>query len=72
MILLTGNRNMKGEDSLENTLRRENTPSSLPVLTIGRVGRIVERKYRERCAARLAEIVFELEKYLGASRLFIP
>ena len=72
MILLTDNRNMKGEDSLEQTLREENNPMSLPVLTIGKVDRIGERKYREQCAARLAEIVSELENYLGASRLFIP
>ncbi len=33
MILLTDNRNMKGQDSLERTLREENTLTSLPVLT---------------------------------------
>jgi predicted nuclease of predicted toxin-antitoxin system len=72
MILLTGNRNMKGEASLEQTLREENTPTSLPVLTIGNVERVAERRYRERCVTRLAEIISELENYLGASRLFIP
>jgi len=72
MILLTGNRNMKDEVSLEQTLRAENTPTSLPVLTIGNVERVAERRYRERCVTRLAEIVSELENYLGASRLFIP
>jgi len=72
MILLTGNRNMKGEASLEQTLRKENGPASLPVLTIGNVERVAERQYRERCVTRLAEIISELENYLGASRLFIP
>ena len=66
------NRNMKGQDSLEQTLREENKPTSLPVLTIGNVTRMAEREYREQCAARLAEIIFELEKYRGASRPFIP
>lgn len=33
MILLTNNRNMDGEDSLEQTLRNENTPSSLPIMS---------------------------------------
>jgi hypothetical protein len=72
MLLLTGNRNMKGDDSLEQTLREENTPTSLPVLTIGTVLRLDERSYREQCAERLVEIVLDLEHYLGAGRLFIP
>ncbi len=73
MFLITDNRNMKGEDSLEQTIRQENTPTSLPVLTIGNVDRVInEREYRERCATRIAEIIIDLEKYLGTSRLFIP
>lgn len=72
LLLLTDNRNMKGADSLEQTIREENTPSALPVLTMGSVGRLDEREYRERCAHRLAEIVLDLEYYLGSGRLFIP
>ncbi len=47
MILLTNNRNMDGEDSLEQTLRDENTVTSLPVLTIANADRLSERIYRE-------------------------
>lgn len=72
MLLLTGNRNMKGDDSLEQTLREERLPTSLPVLTIGNVSRLEERGYREQCAERLVEIVIELENHLGIGRLFIP
>ena len=72
MLLLTDNRSMKGEDSLEQTLREENTPMSLPILTVGNVNRLDEREYREECAERLVEIVLDLENYLGASRIFIP
>ncbi len=72
MILLTNNRNMKDLDSLEQTLRDENTASSLPVLTIGNVERLKERTYRERCATRLVEIGLDLEKHLGMGRIFIP
>lgn len=73
MILLTNNRNMKGHDSLAQTLREENRPISLPVVTIGDVERIRnEREYRERCVARLVEILLDLETYLGTGRLFIP
>jgi hypothetical protein len=72
MLLLTHNRNMKGEDSLEQTIREENSSTALPVLTIGRVERLRERSYRERCAIRLVEISLEVEKYLGTGRIFIP
>ncbi len=72
MILLTNNRNMTGNDSLEQTLREENTITSLPVLTIGNVGRLDERAYRERCVSRLVDIVLDLDNYLGTARMFIP
>jgi len=72
MILLTGNRNMENEDSLEQTLRDENTPESLPVLTIGRFGKLDGRLYRQRCAERIMEIGIYIEDYLGTARIFIP
>jgi predicted nuclease of predicted toxin-antitoxin system len=72
MILLTNNRNMEGENSLEQILREENTPTSLPVLTIGNRERLSERLYREQCAAQLLEIALELDKHLGRSRIYIP
>ncbi len=72
MILLTDNRSQRGEDSLEQTIREENTTTSLPVLTIGNVSRLVERAYREQCAARLVEIVLDMDNYVGTGRLFIP
>ncbi len=72
MILLTNNRNMDGEDSLEQTLREENTPTSLPIVTIANVGRFSERHYRDRCAFQLLEVVLELNKHLGRSRVYIP
>ena len=73
MILLTNNRNMKGRDSLAQTLREENQATLLPVVTIGDVERIRnEREYRERCVSRLVEILLDVETYLGTGRLFIP
>jgi len=71
-VLLTGNRNMQGDDSLEETIREENQPTSLPVVTISNVYRMMERTYREQCAARLVEICLYLDDYRGAGRLFIP
>lgn len=72
MILLTGNRSRKGPDSLEQTIREENTVSSLPVITVASVARLDERSYREQFASRLVEIVLDLNNYLGTGRLFIP
>jgi hypothetical protein len=72
MLLLTHNRNMNDADSLEQTIREENTPTSLPVLTLGRAERLRENAYRERCVVRLIEIALEIEQYLGTGRLFIP
>ena len=46
MLLLTANRNAKGEDSLEQTIREEGTATSLPVITIGSLDRLIEREYR--------------------------
>ena len=73
MILLTANRNMEDENSLEQTLRDENTATSLPVLTIGHQERILyDAAYRKRCAERLIDILLDLDNYLGTQRIFIP
>ena len=71
-ILLTGNRNKKGEDSLQQTIEEENTPTSLPVVTVSVVDRLRERDYREKCAERLIEIIVEIENNLGVGRIYIP
>ena len=72
MLLLTANRNAKGKDSLEQTMAEEGMPTSLPVLTIANLDRFIERDYREKCGARIVEIMLDLDNYLGVSRVFIP
>ncbi|MEC4895153.1 MAG: DUF5615 family PIN-like protein [Oscillatoria sp. PMC 1051.18] len=72
MMILTANRNMKGDDSLEEVIRQENTEKSFPVVTISDLERLDEFEYRERCVERLIEIILDIEQYLGAGRLFIP
>jgi predicted nuclease of predicted toxin-antitoxin system len=73
MILLTTNRNMADENSLEQTLRDENTMTSLLVLTISDQERLSDdTRYRKRCAERLIDILLDLDNYLGTQRLFIP
>ena len=73
MILLTANRSMKDEDSLEQVMRDENTQSSLPVVTIGNADRVLNDSiYRERCVDRIVEIAIYTANYMGARRVFIP
>jgi predicted nuclease of predicted toxin-antitoxin system len=72
MILLTGNRQMRGANSLERTVREENTATSMPVITIGNVERFGERAYRQQCASRLIQVVINIDDYRGAGRIFIP
>jgi len=72
MLLLTANRRMKEEDSLEQTIREENTRNSLPVLTIGSVKKLEEKVYRDRCVTKILEIVTDLENFMGTGRIFIP
>ncbi len=42
------------------------------MITVGSVGRLDERSYRECCAERLVEILVALDEYRGARRIFIP
>lgn len=73
LILLTANRSMKEEDSLEQVLREENTPASFPVITIGDADRFLsDRVYRNRCVDRILEILLDIETWMGVGRLFIP
>jgi hypothetical protein len=73
MILLTANRSMKGEDSLEQVIREENTLDSFPVITIGDADRfLADRVYRNRCVDRILEILLDIEAWMGVGRLFVP
>ena len=71
MMILTANRNIKGDDSLEQVMGEENTADSFPVWTITDIDRLDEFDYRERCAERLVEIVLDLDNYMVVGRLFI-
>jgi hypothetical protein len=73
MILLTANRSMKGEDSLEQVMREENTLTSLPVITIGNANRLLtDLDYRDRCVERIMEIALDIDDYRGSRRIFVP
>jgi hypothetical protein len=73
MILLTANRSMKGKDSLEQVMREESTPASLPVITIGNANRLLnDSEYRGQCVEGLIEVIFSINRYRGVQRIFIP
>ena len=71
LLLITHNRNQDDATSLQATIQRENMSRSLPVLTTPRIERLVLADYRQRVAHRLAEILIDLENYLGAGRIFL-
>ena len=49
--MITGNRNDESPDSLEATIRNENQPDSLPVITIADSDRVLrDRLYAEKVA----------------------
>ena len=60
ILLITGNRNAEGPESLEITLRQRNTPNCLPVLTLADPDRIQrDRQYAEAVVERLFDILID-------------
>ena len=73
LVLVTANRNQLGPDSLEAVIRSQNTLESLPVLTLADPERVMsDRRYARRVAERLLEYLFEIDRYRGSGRLFLP
>jgi hypothetical protein len=72
LLLITNNRNREDETSLQATIERENTPASLPVLTVTNKELLVTSEYRQRVAHALAAILIYPEDYYGAGRVFVP
>lgn len=73
MILITGNRNADGENSLEVTMRRLGRDDCLPVLTIGDPDRVIsDRVYASAVAVKVLEILLDLDRLRGTRRLYIP
>jgi hypothetical protein len=73
IVLLTGNRNSLGNDSLEETIRRESTADSLPVFTISSPTRLMkDADYAEQVAARIHDYLQVLDRLHGAGRMYLP
>lgn len=72
LLLITNNRNNDDETSLHATIGRENTPDSLPVVTVSNKDSLRLVDYRQRAATALARIIIYPEDFHGAGRVFIP
>jgi hypothetical protein len=73
LVLITGNRNDDGADSLEATIRNENQPDSLPVITIGDADRVLrDRVYAENVAEQLLDYLMRIHEVRGAGRIYVP
>ena len=73
VILITGNRNNDGPDSLEATIQAHNTPLSLPVLTISDPNRAaISWQYADECVEALLVYLLDIDRVRGAGRLWLP
>jgi hypothetical protein len=73
ILLITGNRNAEGRESLEMTIRQWNTPYCLPVLTLADPDRIQrEHRYAESVVERLFDILVDTDALRGTGRLYLP
>ncbi len=73
VVLITGNRSARGDESLEATIRNENGPESLPVITFADRDRVLrDRGYAEAALLKLLDFLIDIEELRGAGRLFVP
>ncbi|MCL4205618.1 MAG: hypothetical protein KJ000_24315 [Pirellulaceae bacterium] len=73
VVLLTGNRNADGPDSLEATIRERNVADSLPVFTFANLRRLRQDwAYQELVAERLLEKLIDLDALRGTGRIYLP
>ena len=72
IVLITANRNDEDSDSLENTIKRHNTPTSLPVLTLANPLRFTQdREYAGQVAEQILEYLLDIDNYRGAGRMYV-
>jgi uncharacterized protein DUF5615 len=73
LILITRNRNKKGEDSLETAIRELNQAESLPVITLASADRIMQsRDYAQVAAEELMDYLLYADDLVGTGRLWVP
>jgi hypothetical protein len=73
LILITDNPNLDSEDSLEATIRRNNTPEFLPVFTIADMNEFqTNSSYVERAVEALYDYLLRIDDIRGTGRLYLP
>jgi len=73
LVLITGNRNDDGPDSLEAVIRGENQPDSLPVITLADPDRVLrDRLYAERVAEQILDYLMRIDEFRGTGRVYAP
>ena len=71
--VLTSNRNADSEDSLEATIRREGTPTSLPIFTLPLPDRVYHSStFLDRVVEKLLDYALDADNIVGAGRLYVP
>jgi hypothetical protein len=70
ILILTGNRNAEGPESLEMAIRQRNAPHCLLVLTLADPDRIQrECRYAESVVKRLFDVLIDPDALRGTGRL---
>ncbi|MBI3821694.1 MAG: ACP S-malonyltransferase [Planctomycetes bacterium] len=73
VVLITGNRTLSGPDSLEATIRLQNTAASLPVLTIADAKKVnFSRAYAGEVVESLIDYLQRIDTVRGVGRLYLP
>jgi hypothetical protein len=73
LLLITDNRNLDSEDSLEATIRRNNNPGSLPVFTVADMNEFrTNSSYVERVIEVLYDYLLRIDDVRGTGRLYLP
>lgn len=72
LLLITANRNRRGPDSLEATIRSLGAPESLPVFTVSDIDRLqTDRAYGTRLIWKLYDYLLDIDRFRGAGRLYL-
>ncbi len=72
-VLITSNRNARGPDSLQETIRLHNTSTCLPVFTVGNAQQIFNsRAYADKIIEKLLDYIDGIDLLLETGRLFLP
>jgi hypothetical protein len=73
LVLITGNRNKRGPNSLEAVIESENRPNSLPVVTIANADRLLrDRDHAEKVAESFLDYLLRIDEVRGSGRLYVP